>query len=190
MKIYTKTGDLGTTSLFGGTRVPKHHLRIESYGTIDELNSYIGLIRDQKISQEVKDALYKIQHELFTIGAMLATPPEKEMLKNGKERLNIPKVADQSVAFLESEIDTMDAELPQMTHFILPGGHQTVSFCHIARCVCRRAERLATALNEISPIDSFTLIYLNRLSDYLFVLARKLSKDLKANEIKWIPEKQ
>ncbi len=189
MKIYTKTGDKGTTALFGGTRVPKHHLRIESYGTVDELNSYIGLIRDQNTDNSLKKTLTKIQSDLFTLGAMLATPPEKETLKNGKERLNINKIADNSIQFLEDEIDSMNESLPQMTHFILPGGHQTVSFCHIARCVCRRAERLSVALNEEEHINTTILMYLNRLSDYLFVLARKLTQDLKAEEIKWIPEK-
>lgn len=189
MKIYTKTGDQGTTALFGGTRVPKHHIRIESYGTVDELNSYIGLIRDQEIDIISKKALNKIQHDLFTLGAMLATPPEKETLKNGKERLNIHKVSNNSILFLENEIDAISKELPQMTHFILPGGHQTVSFCHIARCVCRRAERIAVALDEIEAIDNTILKYLNRLSDYLFILARKLTKDLQADEVKWIPEK-
>jgi len=189
MKIYTKTGDKGTTALFGGTRVPKHHLRIESYGTVDELNSYIGLIRDQKIATQIQKSLIKIQNELFTLGAMLATPPEKETLKNGKERLNIPKINQNSIQFLEDEIDLMNQELPQMTNFILPGGHQTVSFCHIARCVCRRAERIATALNEEESINPSVLMYLNRLSDYLFVLARKLTKDLSAVEVKWTPEK-
>ncbi|GGH02622.1 cobalamin adenosyltransferase [Polaribacter pacificus] len=190
MKIYTKTGDKGTTALFGGTRVPKHHLRIESYGTVDELNSYIGLIRDQNISEEQKDALLKIQNELFTLGAMLATPADKEILKNGKERLNIPKIQPETVVFLEDEIDRMNEELPPMTNFILPGGHQTVSFCHITRCVCRRTERLVTQLNEEETINSDILTYLNRLSDYLFVLARKLTKDLSAKEIPWIPKKE
>ncbi|WP_406684243.1 cob(I)yrinic acid a,c-diamide adenosyltransferase [Seonamhaeicola sp. MEBiC1930] len=190
MKIYTKTGDKGTTALFGGSRVPKHHIRIESYGTIDELNSYIGLVRDQKIRQHYKDILIKIQHKLFTIGAILATDPEKAVLKNGKERLNIEKIASEDIEVLEHEMDCMNEALEPMTHFVLPGGHQTVSFCHIARCICRRAERLATALNENEPINSNALIYLNRLSDYLFVLARKLTLDLQANEIKWIPEKK
>ncbi|APG64108.1 ATP:cob(I)alamin adenosyltransferase [Tenacibaculum todarodis] len=190
MKIYTKTGDKGTTALFGGTRVPKYNLRIESYGTADELNSHIGLIRDQEISEHIKSSLNKIQHDIFTLGAMLATPPEKETLKNGKERLNILKVENNSIEFLEKEIDKMNEELPQMTHFILPGGHQTVSFCHIARCVCRRTERLVVELSEQEPINPDVLMYLNRLSDYLFVLARKLSKDLSAKEIKWIPEKK
>lgn len=190
MKIYTKTGDKGTTALFGGTRVPKHHIRIESYGTVDELNSHLGLIRDQDINPHYKDLLIHIQDRLFTVGAILATDPEKNILKNGKERLNIPKISAQDIERLEQEMDAMNEALPPMTHFVLPGGHQTVSFCHIARCVCRRAERLATALNDISPVDAHTLMYLNRLSDYLFVLARKLSNDLQANEIKWIPEKK
>ena len=189
MKIYTKTGDKGTTSLFGGTRVPKYHLRIEAYGTVDELNSYIGLIRSQKIDAHTHDILVKIQNELFTLGSMLATLPEKEILKSGKERLNIPKVTEESVELLEKEIDFMNESLPPLSHFILPGGHTTVSFCHISRCVCRRAERLATLLNDESPLNPQILIYLNRLSDYLFVLARKLTIDTQAQEIPWIPEK-
>ena len=188
-KVYTKTGDKGTTALFGGTRVPKHHLRIESYGTIDELNSYIGLVKDQAIDKNTKNILIKIQHDLFTLGSMLATPVEKETLKSGKERLNIPKINEESVQYLEDQIDLMNTVLPQMTHFILPGGHTTVSFCHIARCVCRRAERLAVSLSEEEEINPDVLTYLNRLSDYLFVLARKLSQDLSAQEVKWIPEK-
>lgn len=189
MKIYTKTGDKGTTSLFGGTRVPKHHIRIESYGTVDELNSHIGLLRDQRIDEKIKTFLTEIQDRLFTIGAILATDPEKSKLKNGKDRLNIPKISDQDSENLEKEIDRMNEELPEMTHFILPGGHQSVSFCHIARCVCRRAERLSSALYDIEPFDEQVLIYLNRLSDYLFVLARMLSKQLQAEEIQWIPRK-
>ena len=189
MKIYTKTGDKGTTALFGGTRVPKHHIRIDSYGTVDELNSHIGLIRDQDIDELSKQVLVTIQDKLFTVGAVLATDPEKAMLKNGKKRLNIPTIADEDIELLENEMDRMNEALPPMTHFVLPGGHQTVSFCHIARCVCRRAERLATALYELEPFEDTTLQYLNRLSDYLFVLARKLSHDLKADEIKWIPTK-
>ena len=190
MKIYTKTGDKGTTALFGGTRVPKHHIRIESYGTLDELNSHLGLIRDQDINQKYKDIIIDIQDKLFVIGAILATDPEKAILKNGEERLNIEKISPKNIALLEKEMDTMNEELPPMTHFVLPGGHQTVSFCHIARCVCRRAERLASALNDLEPFEANALTYLNRLSDYLFVLARKLSFDLQANEIKWIPEKK
>lgn len=190
MKIYTKTGDKGTTALFGGTRVPKHHIRIDSYGTVDELNSHLGLIRDQDIDIHYKELLMHIQDRLFTVGAILATDPEKAVLKNGKERLNIPKISIENIKRLEQEIDHMNTSLPPMTHFVLPGGHQTVSFCHIARCVCRRAERLASALNDFDPIDPLAMTYLNRLSDYLFVLARKLSFDLNADEVKWIPEKQ
>ena len=190
MKIYTKTGDKGTTALFGGTRVPKHHLRIDSYGTVDELNSWIGLIRDQKTGPETREVLIRVQDRLFTLGAILATDPEKAILKSGKERLNIPKITTADIELLEKEMDQMNDNLPPMTHFVLPGGHQSVSFCHIARCVCRRAERLASELNENEPFDEHVLKYLNRLSDYLFVLARKLSHDLKAEEIKWIPDKQ
>ncbi len=190
MKIYTKTGDKGTTALFGGTRVPKHHIRIDSYGTVDELNSHLGLIRDQDINHHYKQILMKVQDRLFTIGAILATDPEKAILKSGKERLNIPKISESDIALLENEMDTMNEALPPMTHFVLPGGHQTVSFCHIARCVCRRAERLASALNDLEPFQPESLKYLNRLSDYLFVLARKLSHDLEADEVKWIPEKE
>jgi len=189
VKIYTKTGDKGTTALFGGTRVAKHHIRIDSYGTVDELNSWIGLIRDQPIDTNTKDTLIYIQDRLFTLGAILATDPEKLILKSGKERLNIPKVTTEDIELLEKEMDTMNDTLAPMTHFVLPGGHQSVSFCHITRCVCRRAERLATELYENEPFDERVLQYLNRLSDYLFVLARKLSYDLKAEEIKWIPQK-
>lgn len=189
MKIYTKTGDKGTTALFGGTRVPKHHIRIESYGTVDELNSYIGLIRDQKIDVHSKGLLLHIQDRLFTLGAILATDPDKAMLKSGKERLNIPKIEEEDISLLETEMDMMTENLPPMTHFILPGGHTTVSYCHIARCVCRRAERLTSLLNSEEAIDEHVLIYLNRLSDYLFVLARKLTYHLQAEEIKWIPKK-
>ena len=188
MKIYTKTGDTGTTALFGGTRVPKHHIRIESYGTVDELNSHIGLIRDQDINQLYKNVLIEVQDRLFTVGAILATPPENEILKNGQPRLNINRISDSDILFLENEIDTMDASLPQMTHFVLPGGHTTVSYCHIARCVCRRAERLVVHLHELEPTDEQVIKYLNRLSDYLFVLARKLSYELEAEEVKWIPK--
>lgn len=189
MKIYTKTGDKGTTALFGGTRVPKHHIRIESYGTVDELNSYIGLIRDQEINAHYKTVLSEIQDRLFTVGAILATPPEKETLKNGQPRLQNLGLVQTDIEFLENEIDEMEKSLPPMTHFVLPGGHTTVSYCHITRCVCRRAERLATHLHELEPTDEQVLIYLNRLSDYLFVLARKLSFDLNADEVKWIPRK-
>lgn len=189
MKVYTKTGDTGTTALFGGTRVPKHHIRIESYGTVDELNSHIGLIRDQEINSHYKDVLIEVQDRLFTVGAILATPPEKETLKNGEKRLQNLGILETDIDYLEKEIDAMEDSLPQMTHFVLPGGHTTVSYCHIARCVCRRTERLAVHLNDIEPTDELVIKYLNRLSDYLFVLARKLSFDLKADEVQWIPRK-
>ena len=189
MKVYTKTGDTGTTALFGGTRVPKDHARIESYGTVDELNSYIGLIRDQEINQHFKDILVEIQDRLFTVGAILATPPEKEVLKNGQKRLQNLGIIESDIELLEKEIDSMEESLPQMTHFVLPGGHTTVSYCHIARCVCRRAERLAVHLSHNEPVADIAIKYLNRLSDYLFVLARKLSKELNADEVKWIPRK-
>lgn len=190
MKVYTKTGDDGTTGLFGGTRVPKHHIRIDSYGTVDELNSWLGLIRDQQIDEVHQQQLIAIQKHLFTVGAILATDPEKELLKNGEERLKITKVGHTEINYLEQAIDEMDGQLPQMTHFILPGGHTTVSYCHIARTVCRRAERIATLLFQTEPFDINVLSFLNRLSDYLFVLARKLSYNLQANEIKWIPNKK
>lgn len=189
MKIYTKTGDKGTTGLLGGTRVPKHHFRIDTYGTVDELNSWIGLLRDCQENDGYKKILTDVQERLFTIGAILATDPEKEILKSGKKRVNIPGISEKDIELLETEIDEMNESLPPMTHFILPGGHQIVSYCHIARTVCRRAERKVSALNEDSPLNPIILTYINRLSDYLFVLARKLSSDLQAEEIKWVPEK-
>ncbi len=189
MKVYTKTGDTGTTALFGGTRVPKHHIRIESYGTVDELNSHIGLIRDQEMNPVYKNILVEVQDRLFTVGAILATPPEKETLKSGEKRLQNLGIHESDIELLENQIDEMEAALAPMTNFVLPGGHTTVSYCHIARCVCRRAERLAVHLNDIEPTDELVIKYLNRLSDYLFVLARKLSSDLKAEEVKWIPRK-
>ena len=183
MKIYTKTGDKATTSLFTGTRVPKHHMRIESYGTIDELNSFLGLIRDQEIGSASKEILTLIQNKLFTVGAILATEPKKD------NRLKIPRIHTSDIELLEKEMDKMNEELPEMTHFILPGGHTTVSYCHVARTVCRRAERMISYLHENEPVPDNVLSYINRLSDYLFVLARKLSKKLQADEVKWIPEK-
>jgi len=189
MKIYTKTGDNGTTGLVGGTRIPKHDLRIDCYGTVDELNSYLGLIRDQTISDDSKTTLIKIQNQLFIIGSLLATDPEKLKDESKRKRLGITLLKSEAIVFLETEIDTMNSVLPPMTHFILPGGHQTVSFCHIARCICRRVERNISKLNTEQPIQPEILIYLNRLSDFIFVLARKLSKELHAEEIKWIPNK-
>ena len=180
MKIYTKKGDSGTTQLIGGTRIPKHSLRIESYGTVDELNSWIGLIRDQEINQMYRDQLIEIQDRLFTIGSNLAADPEKSNMK-------LPQVSEKDVTFLEEAMDTMDALLPEMKSFVLPGGHTTVSYCHVARCVCRRAERNVTHLNENEEIEAVVMKYLNRLSDYLFVLSRKLTQDLNAHEQPWKP---
>ncbi len=180
MKIYTKTGDKGLTSLIGGTRVAKHHIRIESYGTVDELNSYIGLIGCQEIDPNHQAILKEIQDRLFTVGASLAADPEKSKMK-------IPDLLDEDIALLETEIDQMNEVLPELKHFILPGGNTTVSYCHIARCVCRRAERLTVALSESSFVDSKVTVYLNRLSDYLFILGRKLGYDAKAVENIWLP---
>ena len=189
MKIYTKTGDDGTTALFGGTRVSKHHIRINSYGTVDELNSWVGMLRDRGLDEHDAEVLLKIQNHLFTMGAMLATDPEKAKLKSGKDRLNIPLIREEDIQFLEGEIDQMNKSLPPMTHFILPGGHPIVSTCHIARTVCRRAERMTSLLHEVEPVEEHILSYINRLSDYLFVLARKLSAQLNVDEVKWMPEK-
>ena len=189
MKVYTRTGDKGTTALFGGDRVPKDHIRIESYGTVDELNSHIGLVRDQDMNAHYQTILIEIQDRLFTVGAILATPAEKEVMKNGELRLKKLGIIPTDIELLENEIDTMEEALPPMTHFVLPGGHQTVSYCHIARCVCRRAERLAVHLSHNEVVPEIAIQYLNRLSDYLFVLARKLSHDLKADEVQWIPRK-
>lgn len=190
MKIYTKTGDRGMTSLYGGTRVSKHHVRIEVLGDVDELNSWLGLINDQEVDARTKEFILLIQHKLFTLGAILATDTKKETLKSGEERLNIQRIDAVDIVLLEEEIDKMNEALPDMTHFILPGGHSTVSYCHIARTICRRAERKASYLNEIEPVEAVVLSYMNRLSDYLFVLARKLSMQLQVEEIKWIPAKK
>lgn len=180
-KIYTKTGDKGETSLIGGTRVPKHHIRIEAYGTVDELNSYIGLIRDLiKEDHPQFNLLIEIQDRLFTIGSILAADPEKSKMK-------LPELSEKDIQLLENAIDEMDKHLPEMKHFVLPGGHPTISHLHIARCVCRRAERNVIHLNENAPVNELTFKYLNRLSDYLFTLSRQLAVDYKAKEIPWIP---
>ena len=180
MKIYTKTGDKGQTSLIGGTRVSKHHIRIEAYGTVDELNSYIGLIRDQQIDEHSTKMLIEIKDRLFTIGSSLASDPEKSKMK-------IPDLKEEDIILLENEMDKMNKTLPEMRSFIMPGGHTTVSFCHIARCVCRRAERLTIHLSENSFVSDIVIKYLNRLSDYLFMLSRKFTQDLHAQEILWKP---
>ena len=184
MKIYTKTGDAGTTALFGGTRVPKHNIRIESYGTVDELNSYLGLIRTQEIDPRSKEILVHIQDRLFTLGAILATDPEKATLKSGKERLNIPKIEEEDIILLENEMDRMNDSLPPMTHFILPGGNTTVSYCHIARTVCRRAERSILSLGA-DAVEPVVIIYVNRLSDLLFTMARAENHRAGTTETPW-----
>jgi cob(I)alamin adenosyltransferase len=180
MKIYTKTGDQGTTSLFGGKRVSKADLRIDTYGTVDELNSYIGLLRDQPVNENRSEVLIEIQDRLFTIGSILATEP-------GNTKVKIPVLAETDSQLLEKEIDAMTAALPPMRFFVLPGGHPSVSFCHIARTVCRRAERLSIALHAIEPIDALVIQYLNRLSDYLFMLSRMVAHELHAPETPWKP---
>ena len=180
MKIYTKTGDKGQTSLIGGTRVPKHHLRIEAYGTVDELNSWIGLIRDQQIDDHSITSLIEIQDRLFTIGSLLAEDPEGS-------RMELPVLQEDDVAFLEREIDRMEEAMPALRSFILPGGHPVVSYTHLARCVCRRCERVVTHLSENSSVDQKILVYLNRLSDYLFVLGRFLGQSLNVAETPWFP---
>ena len=182
MKIYTKTGDKGETSLLGGARVPKYHLRIEAYGTVDELNSHLGLIRDQEMGKSTKEFLIQIQDDLFVIGSHLAKEP-------GKDKVKIPTISDKMIEGLELKIDEMNESLPDMKFFVLPGGHPTVSYCHIARCVCRRAERISVQLSNESEVDPIITKYLNRLSDYLFVLSRKFTKDLNAEEISWIAKK-
>lgn len=178
MKIYTKTGDLGQTSLYNGTRVSKADLRLDAIGTIDELNSHLGLLRDQPINASRQNNFQRIQENLFVIGALLAS--EKKAKK-------VPDLPTDSVEWLETEIDTMEEELPSMQFFILPGGHTTVSQAHVTRCVCRRAERQVVRLSEQTQIDPLLLRYLNRLSDYLFVLARYLGRKLEVDEIPWKP---
>jgi cob(I)alamin adenosyltransferase len=185
MKIYTKTGDNGTTALYGGTRVLKNDLRIEAYGTVDELNSYLGLIRDRKEATHERIFLIEIQKNLFHVGAILATPQEKAVLKNGKQRLDVTKMTSEQL--LEQAMDKMNKNLPEMTHFVLPGGHPVVSYCHIARCICRRAERFIVSLHQEEEVAPTVLKYINRLSDYLFVLARKFAFENEVEEIKWIP---
>ncbi|UCG26656.1 MAG: cob(I)yrinic acid a,c-diamide adenosyltransferase [Bacteroidales bacterium] len=182
MKVYTRTGDKGKTSLIGGKRVPKYHARIEAYGTVDELIAFIGLLRDQEVSKELKDYLIGIQDRLMTCAALLAVENDKDV--------TLPEIVSEDISSLENEIDRMHDELPALESFVLPGGHPVVSYCHIARNVCRRAERYALKIDpgglDLAPVFK----YLNRLSDYLFVLSRKLSKDLKALEIRWNPRIQ
>ena len=175
-KIYTKTGDKGETSLIGGTRVPKYHDRIEAYGTVDELNSYIGLIRDQLVNNHYKEVLLEIQDRLFTAESLLAAD---------KEIKTLPQLNEGDLLLLEKEIDEMNTQLPELHSFILPGGDVIVSHCHIARCICRRAERIIIRLATNYHVEEIIIKYINRLSDYLFVLARKLGNDLNVTESLW-----
>ncbi len=182
LKIYTKTGDLGTTSLIGGTKVSKSNLRIESYGTVDELNSHLGLVIDTCNNDVSQQTLKEIQDRLFTIGSSLACDPDKE------SKMKIPDLKESDVYFLENEIDRMNAVLPDMKHFILPGGHVAISYTHIARCVCRRAERWCVNMHDHGLfVDPLVIKYLNRLSDYLFVLARYTGYILNIPESAWRP---
>jgi cob(I)alamin adenosyltransferase len=177
-KIYTKTGDTGTTALIGGARVPKYDERIEAYGTVDELNSWIGLIRDQKIDVHSIEILFKIQDRLFTLESLLAKGPESD-------KIALPRLEEEDIILLEKEIDKMNEGLPELTSFILPGGNTVVSYCHLARTVCRRAERFSIKMNKNFQVELINIKYLNRLSDYLFVLARKLGRDSGAVESLW-----
>lgn len=179
MKIYTKTGDSGETSLYGGKRLSKGHIRIDAYGTVDELNSYIGLIRDLSDHKEDKKFLLNIQNTLFNLGSNLASNPEKEKSKM------VPDVTEQDILALENEIDIINASVEPLQHFILPGGNPLISHTHIARCICRRSERICVVLSDLEYVDSNIIMYLNRLSDYLFMLARKMAKYLQIEELKW-----
>jgi cob(I)alamin adenosyltransferase len=182
LKIYTKTGDLGKTSLIGGTKVSKSHLRIDTYGTVDELNSYIGLVGDHLTDEPTKLILKEIQDRLFTIGSSLACDPDKEPL------MKIPDLRESDINLLERQIDGMNDVLPPMKFFVLPGGHPAVSTAHVARCVCRRSERLCVALQEQGLfVEPLVIKYLNRLSDYLFVLSRYVGHLLNVQEIPWKP---
>jgi cob(I)alamin adenosyltransferase len=181
MKIYTKTGDKGETSLIGGKRVPKYHERIEAYGTVDELIAFTGLLRDQEIDEHTQNMLLNIQDRLMVCASILASDCDDCQVK-------IPKLYQEDILLLEQEIDTMEANLIPLNSFILPGGHQTVSFCHVARTICRRSERLILKLRQKTLVPDEVIRYLNRLSDYFFVLSRKLSVDLQAIEHSWIPK--
>lgn len=180
-KIYTKTGDKGQTSLIGGTRVPKYHQRIEAYGTLDELNSFIGYLRDQLVDEHTRIILLQIQELLFVAESVLATDHQTEINRN------LPMISEEHVIILENEIDNMNAVLEPINNFLLPGGHPLVSLCHVCRTVCRRAERIIIHLSTQMPVDEVVIRYINRLSDYLFVLARKIASDHKVKDLPWKP---
>lgn len=181
MRVYTKTGDDGTSGLIGGTRVEKYDLRLESYGTVDELNSWIGLICSQKIDPTSRDLLLSVQNNLFVIGARLATDLSKTDLS---AKLNLK---EKEITKLENEMDRILDQLPPMEHFVLPGGSNAISYCHLARTVCRRAERRVCQLAKEVSIPDELIRYLNRLSDYLFVLSRKIAVDESVDEVQWTP---
>ncbi len=181
-KIYTKTGDKGETSLIGGQRVPKYHDRIEAYGTLDELNSFVGLLRDSILDEGLKEKLFLIQNHLFVAESILAKG-------EGDVSRSLPSLSEAEVLFLESEIDKMNESLPALANFLLPGGHIVVSYSHVARCICRRAERIIIKVSESYQVPELLIQYLNRLSDYFFVLARKLSQDLNVPEVIWKADK-
>jgi cob(I)alamin adenosyltransferase len=183
-KIYTKTGDKGETSLIGGTRVPKYHDRIEAYGTLDELNSFIGYLRDQLTDTHLREVLFSVQENLFTAESLLATDSEKEITQS------LPQLSEAHVLALEQEIDTMNLHLPVLSSFILPGGHPLVSLCHVCRTVCRRGERIIIKLASETTVDEILIKYINRLSDYLFVLARELAFVNNISDLPWKPNKE
>ncbi|MCG8696449.1 MAG: cob(I)yrinic acid a,c-diamide adenosyltransferase [Bacteroidales bacterium] len=180
MKVYTKTGDRGSTSLVGGKRVSKSHIRIDAYGTVDELIAYLGLLRDMMDEAGISHQVIRLQEQNMVTSAILASDDETAF--------KLPSLNSEDIRWLEDEIDKMEETLPQLTHFVLPGGNNIVSTIHIVRTICRRAERIIIALNETQKVPESVLIYYNRLSDYFFVLARKVTHDLKVEEIRWIPK--
>jgi len=180
MKIYTKTGDKGSTSLLSGDRVPKYDERIEAYGTIDELNSFVGLLRSGNLQEEDKQFLIKVQHNLFNIGSLLA-------LGDKEVKFKMPEISNADIEDIEQEMDKIDAQLPKLKSFVLPGGEQTVAYSHVCRSICRRAERLIVKLSEKYAVNEDLIKYVNRLSDYFFLLSRKISQDTGFEEIEWKP---
>lgn len=182
-KIYTKTGDKGETSLLGGKRVQKNHQKIEAYGTVDELNSFVGLLMDQEMDARYRDILIRIQNHLFVAESLIATD-------EGSEKYPLPVLQANDITMLENEIDEMNKHLPALSHFILPGGNQAVSLAHVCRTICRRAERIIVGLATETQVDDLIIQYFNRLSDYFFVLARKLGYDAGLADRIWLPAKE
>ena len=186
-KLYTKKGDDGTTGLLSGKRVSKHHIRVKAYGTVDELNAWVGMIRNFKIDKNTDNTLMDIQNELMTMASQLADDTSNEVTKLVK---SLEPIDDKNVKKLEDQIDLINNELPELKNFVIPGGHVVVSYTHLARCTCRRAERFVTELNEIENVPHMIIAYINRLSDFLFILSRKLAQDYKVQEITWRPKKK